>query len=232
MYYSTKDTTSASEDESNPWITVKRRKDCRVRKENMPAVRKNEKFGTKTNNNMPLEASTSKGKGPDPKNWGNVRLTREEMDPDSQRVLFDSYKSAQKKNKKGHLNQKRKRSAVKHEHSGKILNLTDLNRENDSGRAMRPIEQVEPNSYIGLALNRLKGGNELTNDGGNDSSEGDKQLECSDSDGYESSDETETSNGSTVTDSSSASSSTSANPGKFHSGHSGHRFHREIIVLP
>jgi len=73
---------------------------------------------------------------------------------------------------------------------------------------MCPIEQVEPNSYIGLALNRLKGGNILTKDGGDNSSEGDKQLECSDSDGYESSNETESSDGSTATDSSSDSSST------------------------
>lgn len=94
IYCATENMTSASDNDSGTWITVKRKKSRRDRKNKTPAARTdvNEKFGTKTNNNMPLKASTSKGKGPDPKNWGNVRLTREEMDPDSQRVLFDSYK--------------------------------------------------------------------------------------------------------------------------------------------
>jgi len=161
IYCATENMTSASDNDSGTWITVERKKSRRDRKNKTPAAR-NDMFGrfnAKTNNSMRPEAEASKGKGPDPENWGNVRLTREEMDPDSQRVLFDSYKSAQK-NKKRHSNRKKRHSAVKHEHSDEILYSTDLNRENDNGRAMRPIEQVEPNSYIGLALNRLKGGNE------------------------------------------------------------------------
>ena len=42
----------------------------------MPAAR-NDVFGrfdAKMNNNMPPEAGASKGKGPNPENWGNVRL--------------------------------------------------------------------------------------------------------------------------------------------------------------
>jgi len=105
------------------------------------------------------------------------------MDPNSQHVLFDSYKSVQKKNKKRHSTQRKKCSAVKHKHSNEILYSTDLNHENDGSWAMHPVEQVEPNSYIGLALNQLKGGNEPTRDGGNDSFEGDKSSKCSDSEG-------------------------------------------------
>ena len=97
------------------------------------------------------------------------------MDPNSQWVLFDLYKSAQRKNKKRHLHQKRKCLAVKHKHSDEILYSTDLNHENNGRRAMHLIKQVEPNSYIGLALNCLKGGIKFTKDGGDNSSEGDTQ---------------------------------------------------------
>jgi len=209
IYCATENMTSASDNDSGTWITVERKKSRCDRKNKMPAARTDVlgRFGTKMNNDMPPEAGASKGKGPDPKNWGNVRLTREEMDPDSQRVLLDSYKSAQK-NKKGHSNRKKRHSAVKHEHSDEILYSTDLNRENDNGRAMRSIEQVEPNSYIGLALNRLKGGNEPTKNEGNNSFRNERSSESLDSDEYESSDETESSDGSTVTDFSSDSLST------------------------
>jgi len=212
IYCATENMTSASDNDSGTWITVERKKSRRDRKNKTPAAR-NDMFGrfnAKTNNSMRPEAEASKGKGPDPENWGNVRLTREEMDPNSQWVLFDSYKSAQKKNKKRHSNRQKRCSAVKYEHSDEILYSTDLNHENNDGRAMRPIEQVEPNSYIGLALNRLKGGNKLTKDGGNNSSEGDEQPKCSESDGYESSDETNSSDESTTSSLSDSSSSKSS----------------------
>jgi len=105
IYCATENMTSTSDNDSGTWITVERKKSRRDRKNKMPAAQTDVlgRFGTKMNNDMPPEAGASKGKGPDPENWGNVRLTREEMDPDSQRVLLDLYKSAQK-NKKGHSN--------------------------------------------------------------------------------------------------------------------------------
>lgn len=105
---------------------------------------------------------------------------------------------------------KRRRSTVKHEHPVEMLystNRCDLNRKNDGGQAMRPIEQVEPNSYIGLASKRLKGRYEPTEDRCDYSSGNDKSSECSDFDGYESSDESKSSDESSTSKSSGSSSS-------------------------
>ena len=75
---------------------------------------------------------------------------------------------------------------------------------------MRPIEQVEPSSYIGLALKGLKGGRKPTEEKSNSSSESDKPSECSDPGGYESSDETESSDESSISESLTSSSSESS----------------------
>ena len=115
------------------------------------------------------------------------------MDPDSQCVLLDLYKSAQKNKNKKCLN-KRKCSAVKHEHSVEVLYLTNkskLNCEKFGNRAMHLIKQIEPNSYIGLALKCLKGGQKLTEEKSNSSSESNKPSESSNPGGYKSSIETE-----------------------------------------
>ena len=133
------------------------------------------KFGTNGSNYKPPKASTSKGKGPDPKNWGNVRLTRDEKDPESQKVLLDSYKSVQIQNQNQNKNtkkrnnkrsNKRKCSALEQNDLIEKLYSTDMNDlklSDDDGKALRPIKQVKPNSYIGVALKRLRGGcRELT----------------------------------------------------------------------
>ena len=214
-YCATDESTSTSNNDDGTWITVERKKNRCARKDKMPALRNDvhKKFGTRTNDKVSHETvDMPKGKGPDPENWGNVRLTREEMDPDSQRVLLDSYKSAQKNKNKKRLN-KRKHSAIKHEHPVEVLYSTDkseLNREKFGGRAMCPIEQVEPSSYIGLALKHLKGGRKPTEEKSNSSSESDKPSECSDPGGYELSDETESSDESSISESSTSSSSESS----------------------
>ena len=168
-------------------------------------------LGTKRNDDRSHEISTSKGKGPDPENWGNVQLTREEMNPESQRALLDSYKPAQKKHNK-RSNKEKKRSALKQDNIVKGSYSTDKSamKHSDSlGRAMRPIEQVEPNSYIGLALKRLKSGYGLSEDE-NESSESDESSNRSSFDEYESSDDTTSSNTSIMSESSESSSSESS----------------------
>ena len=134
------------------------------------------KFGTNGSNYKPPTASTSKGKGPDPKNWGNVRLTRDEKNPESQKVLLDSYKSAQIQNQTQNKNTKKRNNKCSNKRKCSALeqndlieklystDMNDLKLSDDDGKALRLIEQVEPNSYIGVALKRLRGGcRELSN---------------------------------------------------------------------
>ena len=100
---------------------------------------KNRKIGTKETDNTSHENGMLKGKGPDPRNWGNVRLTREEKDPELQRVLLDLYKSAQKNKQKRNnkCSNKRKRSALEQNSSVKDLYSTSEKvMKHDKGQAM------------------------------------------------------------------------------------------------
>ena len=91
--------------------------------------------------------SNPKGKGIDPREWGNIPLSDSEADVEAQQAALDSYKLAAMEKQSKHPRESRylrgtSKSQGKH-------------RKNDLPAESRPIAQVPSKSYIGVALKNI-----------------------------------------------------------------------------
>ena len=91
--------------------------------------------------------SEPKGKGIDPREWGNVSIDSDEYDVDAQKAAFDSLS----KKKLGPSRRKEKRSSKlkthrTHDHVSRMVRPAES----------RPAAQIAKNSYLGAALQNVK----------------------------------------------------------------------------
>jgi len=82
-------------------------------------------------------SSEPKGKGIDPREWGNAGLSNEEIDVDTQRAALESYAKSKKEHEK-------KRSSRR---SSKYRKVRPAE--------MRPETQIDPKSYLGVTLKNI-----------------------------------------------------------------------------
>ena len=115
---------------------------------------------------------SSRGEGPsnrkdktiDPREWGNVDFSRENLDIDTQIAALKSFKAqlkAQKRSQK-RKSQQRERSRSLNKNNPRTNNesITDYGSSKGSKRYPRPVEtqpvaQIAPRSYLGAALKNV-----------------------------------------------------------------------------
>ena len=119
--------------------------------------------------------SNLKGKGIDPREWGNLELNEEEMDLMAQEAVLNLYKSPKentgyerehpsKKKLKNRSKSRSKKQSAKEKASSEVNDNTHNNMLSDIQKLMRPhtksraAAQIAPKSSIGLALNKVKRG--------------------------------------------------------------------------
>ena len=86
--------------------------------------------------------SKRKGKGIDPREWGNVNISRESLDVDAQATALESIAQQNKSNNTGRMHAPKKK--------GRIAYVPNLPAES------RPVAQIATDSYLGAALRRIK----------------------------------------------------------------------------
>ena len=121
--------------------------------------------------------SKRKGKGIDPREWGNVNISRESLDVNAQAVALESIAQQNELNKTGYKNAPKKK--------GRAAPVHGLPAES------RPVAQIATDSYLGTALQRVKKSSKYSGSkGDNDplTSEDDSSGGSSPSDGGDGSD--------------------------------------------
>ncbi|KIO08101.1 hypothetical protein M404DRAFT_23378 [Pisolithus tinctorius Marx 270] len=162
---------------------------------------------TSSESDEPSAKGECKGKGPDPRNWGNLKLSENEINPDAQRAALASWNTANRlanesdenqpgpskgndpestaqptedellephgggdewtpKRSKSKCLKKNKKKVTKpsREPPNPIKEMVDKVVHQDHKRcerqkmlrAMEPVKQINPKSYIGLAFKRLE----------------------------------------------------------------------------
>ena len=103
--------------------------------------------------------SRPKGKGIDPREWGNVNLSRESLNVEAQAAALRSYKDQSKATKESskkrrHSRDKRVRSSHQDRDKGEKLHKHSSKKHKESRRPpeIRPAAQIAPRSYLGAAL--------------------------------------------------------------------------------
>ena len=86
--------------------------------------------------------SKRKGKGIDPREWGNVNISRESLDVEAQAVALESITQQNELEKAGHKHAPRKK--------GRSVTTHGLPAES------RPVAQIATDSYLGAALRRVR----------------------------------------------------------------------------
>ena len=86
--------------------------------------------------------SKRKGKGIDPREWGNVNISRESLDVDAQATALELIAQQNKSNNTGRMHAPKKK--------GRIAYVPNLPAES------RPVAQIATDSYLGAALRRIK----------------------------------------------------------------------------
>ena len=127
--------------------------------------------------------SRDKGKTIDPREWGNSGIVHEELDPDVQGAIFDTYENEirvkEDSKKKKSNNSKNRKSSKKYSdsesESDKFFKVPQVSRHRSIASAgharmtetrragSRPVTQIAPKSSLGVALNNiaLKHGNRV-----------------------------------------------------------------------
>ncbi|KIN95766.1 hypothetical protein M404DRAFT_33908 [Pisolithus tinctorius Marx 270] len=163
----------------------------KIRRRSLSMTRDNPEV-TSSESDEPSAKGECKGKGPNPRNWGNLKLSENEIDPDAQRAALASWNAANRLANESDGDQTRpskgndlegtaqptedellephgrederipKRSKLKHSKKNK-KRVTKPSREPPNPikemkmpRAMEPVKQINPKSYIGLAFKRLE----------------------------------------------------------------------------
>ncbi|KIO10205.1 hypothetical protein M404DRAFT_21869 [Pisolithus tinctorius Marx 270] len=85
--------TSDMEAEQNDWTEVVRKKLQKIRRRSLLMMRDNPEV-TLSESDEPSAKGECKGKGPDPRNWGNLKLSENEIDPDVQRTALALWNAA------------------------------------------------------------------------------------------------------------------------------------------
>ena len=87
--------------------------------------------------------SRKKGKGIDPREWGNVNISRESLDVEAQALAFES------------INQQRKADKEKDKHAPSKIGRRE-GRSNPLPAESRPVAQIAQDSYLGTALHNVE----------------------------------------------------------------------------
>ena len=88
--------------------------------------------------------SKLKGKGIDPREWGNVNISRESLDIEAQAAALESIKKRRHRSaERRHQTKQQKREKLRNEQSARASQLP---------AESRPVNQIAKNSYLGAAL--------------------------------------------------------------------------------
>jgi hypothetical protein len=100
--------------------------------------------------------SKLKGKNVDPREWGNIDFSRENLDIDAQMAALKSYKAQLKARKRSQKkeNRRRKRSQSVHreDEQGK---KSKKSKHSKRPAESQPVAQIAPKSYLGAALKNI-----------------------------------------------------------------------------
>ena len=108
--------------------------------------------------------SKPKGKGIDPREWGNVNISRDSLDIDAQAAALDSYKQQSTKSvdyskKRKHHSKERSQSSKRKDdqqrrQKGEYVSKRD-HRHSAKPAESQPAAQIAPKSYLGAALKHI-----------------------------------------------------------------------------
>jgi hypothetical protein len=170
------------QDKESPWTSVQRRRahsfDSAVPREarittpvNMPNKFDKQRVKPVRRDSLISHGegpSEKKGKGPDPRNWENIDLGDQDINKDVQQALLNIYKSKKNniqsfKSKNKTLNSRQTSSQPRggydrrgsFAHRGSFTNRFEERHREHRFQMMaesRPVAQIDPNSYLGVAL--------------------------------------------------------------------------------
>jgi hypothetical protein len=104
--------------------------------------------------------SRNKGKGRDPREWGNINLDEAEMNMELQQAALESYKNLSKPSEKN-----REGSSWTKKAKGTKKSATQRHKRRERPPESRPVAQIAPDSYLGIALRNLENWEEGPSDG-------------------------------------------------------------------